>query len=158
MIFLEALKKVNHDLGKEFYLAHGFVTIDAMGNPANDWQIGFYNKKTMVVFTVGEKITREEFSEMFKHPDKEIDPLEFEKIKITFKEAFEKVQKMMETEYSRVRVAKGFVLIQMIEGNPIWNVTLLTNSLSAINIKINAITGEIFKHSLVNIMQDEKSS
>jgi len=101
-----------------------------------DWELNFYSPKKHkhIIF----KETVEEH-EVFQKEEKELEELNLEKVKITFQEAWEKLEK----EAKHHSLSKAIVVLQLLNSQIIWNLTYITNELKFINLKVDAITGEI---------------
>jgi hypothetical protein len=132
----------------ENYLVHLFSMMDA--EHKDDWQVGYYSKKSdkITVFELDNgKITVIPAQEAFKEKNY-IAPLKVDQIKVTREEAMAKVQEIIKENYSAENFAKAIVLLQNLpEYKQLWNITMVTATFNVINVKINAITGELIKHS-----------
>ena len=130
------------------YLVHLFSMMDA--EHKDDWQVGYYSKKsdkiTVLEFN-DKKITVMPAEEAFKEKNY-IAPLNLDQVKITQDQAMDSVQKILKENYSAESLAKIIVLLQNLpEFKQIWNMTVITPTFNVINVKVNAITGEVIKHS-----------
>jgi len=135
---------------KEAYLAHFFCMKDKDVEKGN-WQAGYYSKEQ-------DKITVFETNPVKKLPEEEVfkkedlvKPLIISNVKIEPEEAFEKIDELLKKDYSAEIVTKKIVLLQTLE-KELYNITLITQSLSLINIKIDANTGEFISHEKKSIM------
>lgn len=137
-----------HSKNKEYYLAHAFLMLDEQNK--NTWQIGFYNseKERMVTFLLtGTDVKHTEDQEVLKK-EGTIDKLDPTKVKIHVQEALDTAKKCLTEEYKGQTPLKEFFIIQNTEEHHMYNITYFTQSLSTINIKIDAETGKIIKHNL----------
>ncbi|MBU1202400.1 MAG: PepSY domain-containing protein [Nanoarchaeota archaeon] len=135
---------------KNHYLAHAFTIIDKI---QQNWQIGYYGKETdkVVVFEVGKNISRFPEEEVFKKPEHKVKPLNLKKIKLTLEEALNIAEKLVSEKYSYETINKTIVIVQNLE-TEMYNLTLVTQTLHIINIKIDAHTGTILKEFRQSVM------
>lgn len=130
------------------YLAHLFTMMDAAHK--DDWQLGYYNKETdkVTVFEYNEgKIIMLPAQEAFKEKNY-IAQLKIGEVKISHEEAMKIIDEVLKKNYSAELLIKAIVLLQNLpEYGQIWNITIVTATFNVINVKINATTGEIIKHS-----------
>ncbi len=163
MEYKEAYDKLIEDFKFKQYLKENpnaklshFFTM-AENNIKLDWQIGFYNESTNLVaqFTVNSKeIIPEPLQEPFKKPEDKVGILDLEKVRVTYEEAIEKAKETLQ-EYPKASTNKALILLQSINNVNMWNITYLTMDVSTINIKINAINGEVISHQKQSLIQEE---
>jgi len=139
-----------HEKNKEYFLAHAFVMLDEANK--NCTQIGFYNpeKERMVSFFVTAAVQKTDEQEVLRS-EGTIQPLKPEEVKLTVEEAIKIAEKCFK-EYKEQAI-KHFFIIQNTEGHTMFNITYFTQSLKTVNIKIDASTGKIIKHSVQNLAQ-----
>ncbi|MBN1645343.1 PepSY domain-containing protein [Candidatus Woesearchaeota archaeon] len=133
---------------KDFYLAHIFVMHDEANKGA--FQIGYYNsnKDKMITFIMTpEEIKLTSEQEVMK-AKQTINQLDAEKVKISFETALETAKKCREENYKNELIMKSFFILQELDKIPVFNITYLTHGFKTINIKINATTGEVVKHTI----------
>lgn len=154
MTFEEALKKLFDspefkDWNKDEYLTHGFLG-------EGGWEIGFYNPEKDIVstFEIGEVITKRPDSEAFKDGGT-IAKLEHEKIEINLDEALTVAKGLLEAHYKNPAIMKKIIIIQNLEEKNLYNFTFLTQAFKALNIKIDAQSGKIVSHKIVDIMSKQ---
>lgn len=134
---------------KDAYIAHFFCMHNAA---VDDWQAGYYSKKTdkITVFEL-KPLKRLPEEEVFKKEENLVKPLITSNVKIEPDEAFEIIEEVRAKHYKLEDVTKTILLLQTLE-KEIYNVTLVTKSLNLIHIKIDAETGEIMLHEKKSIM------
>ncbi|MCX6708408.1 MAG: PepSY domain-containing protein [Candidatus Woesearchaeota archaeon] len=139
-----------HEKNKEYYLAHAFVMLDEANK--NCVQVGFYNpeKERMVTFFVSDDVQKTDEQEVLRS-EGTIQPLRPEEVKLTIEEALQIAEKCFK-EYKEIAI-KHFFIIQNTEGHTMFNITYFTQSLKTVNIKIDANSGKIIKHSVQNLAQ-----
>lgn len=145
-----ALFKEWHNANKNCFLAHLFVMLDEPNK--NTIQAGFYNpeKEKMTTFILtGDRVQKTEEQEVLKKEGK-IEKLELGKIKLSVEDALSKAEEVFK-EYKDI-LLKKFFIIQNAEGHTMFNITYLTKTFKTVNIKIDAETGEVFKHSSQKLM------
>lgn len=127
------------------YLSTGFIVIEK--DQDYPWMIGFYNPKTEKIssFVVSEKECYfEKIDEVFKKPEDKVIKLNTDKIKIDVEDLLEIIDNFRKEKYNHESVVKTILIVQNLsEYGNIWNITLVTQSFNAINMKVNAETGEI---------------
>lgn len=136
------------------HLAHLFNMSDDVND--NDWQLGYYCKKIdkITVFDCLEdgKITIMPPQDAFKE-NNYIQPLDMSKVKISRLEAHNTVEDVLKENYRAELANKMIMLLQNLpEYGQIWNCTIITAAFSVINVKINAETGELIKHSKESLL------
>ncbi len=139
-----------HEKNKEYFLAHAFVMLDEANK--NCMQIGFYNpeKERMITFFVADNVQKTDEQEVLKS-EGEIQQLKPEEVKQTVEEALQTAEKCFK-EYKEQAI-KHFFIIQNAEGHTMFNITYFTQSLKTVNVKIDATTGKIIKHSIQALAQ-----
>lgn len=135
-----------------YYLVHLFSMT------GHNIQVGYYNKDEdkVVTFVIGEEITRNPPEESFKESGT-IPQLEFEKVQLDIGEAFEEAKSLQEKEYPKELLDKKMLILQNFEGQPVYNITLITKALNFINIKVSAVDGSVISHKRNSIMDLKKS-
>lgn len=136
-----------HNSNKDAFLAHGFLMLDEANK--DTWQIGFYNPKTerMTTFHVSpDTVKKTEDQEVLKK-EGDIEPLQPEHVKINAEDALQTAKTCFAEHYKGEKDIKHFFILQNTEGHHLYNITYFTQSLKTINIKIDAQTGDIIKHS-----------
>jgi hypothetical protein len=88
--------------------------------------------------------------EIFRKEKSEIKELQLDKVKISLKDA----EGIIEKKYQDEATKKMFILQQT--EFPIWNITYLTTKLDILNVKINAISGEILEEKIESALNLQK--
>src|SRR5574341_2411664 len=142
-----------HKENKEYFLAHAFVMLDEANKGI--WQIGFYNpeKERMITFIVSDKGVQHTEEQEVLRTEAEIQPLKAEEVTHSVEDALKTAKKCLEENYRGETPIKEFFIIQHAEGHSMFNITFFTQSLKTINIKIDAKTGKIFKHSVQSLAE-----
>ncbi len=110
------------------------------------WETAFYNKKTnrMTSFSASPVAIIEKNAEVFKQEETEVEELEIDRLFVTFEDAQAIVDKMLGELIAGEHVTKEIVILQKIKHN-MWNVICITDKITLINIKIDAVTGKILQ-------------
>ena len=151
-IFSE-FNKVNPD----HYLVHAFATIKGI-DTLGPLEFGYYGKDhdKITVFKT-EPLAAMPPEEIFKE-DGIVEQLDLLDIQIGFSDAARIVKKLYNMSYSHHPVMQSFCVLQHNTSYdaPLWNITVVFGTLHMLNVKINAISGEILLHDLQNIMSISK--
>jgi len=137
------------------YLSHFFCPISAHCELKSEWEVGYYDadSEKMTVFAYGENVTvKENEDDVFKKPEQRVEELEIGSVKITFDKAVDVFATNVEELFPKAGRGDGFVILQTLEGKPLWNFTFITRELRFINIKIHAGTGEIDSHLSMDLI------
>jgi hypothetical protein len=125
-----------------YFLSHACLIQEPNNTPS--WEFGFFNKETdkVTVFETTPFKQRQE-DEVLKKDDSMLKPLELSNLTVSFDEAMQIADKFL-IEKGVMTAAKKIIILQTEEVMQ-WNMTIMTQTFNLINIKINAVTGEIFK-------------
>jgi len=136
---------------KDYYLVHCFVMFE--NEKRGEWQAGYYSRKTdkVVVFTAGEEVTKSPEEEVFKKGGV-VEPLDASLVKVSLDEALSKAEGVREEKHSAEKVTKRIVILQTIDGEPTWNITLVTHAFSLINVRVHAGSGEVLHTSSSSVL------
>ncbi|MBI5390057.1 hypothetical protein HZB02_01070 [Candidatus Woesearchaeota archaeon] len=144
--------KKQHDAA---YLVHCFKLIDDANQ--NEWQIGYFSPRTKKIstFVLGSSITRNPDAEPLNQHGK-IKQLDLKKVSISLEKALLVVQQLQKTSYANEPPLKIICLLQHIDLGQVWNMTYFTRSFKALNMKVDAASGEVKEHSLASLFTMEK--
>ena len=137
-----------------YYIVHAFSLVEDQYKI--DWQIGYYSKDTDKIIIIEYKndctITIKPEEDVFKEKH-DIERLDIKKVNINYDEVMMTANKVLREDYKIEEISKTILLLQNIEEfGQIWNITLTTAYFNVINIKIDAATGEVLKHSKESLM------
>lgn len=143
-------KKENPDT----YLSYGFL----MPSSSKDWKIGYYHKKENKItsFNVGEMITTEPESEIFKKDETEVNKIDLKKIEFDVDKALEIAKKFQEENYKNDVPNKTIIILQNLKIGQIWNITYITLTLKSLNIKLDTEKGEVLEHKSTSLFEFKK--
>jgi hypothetical protein len=147
----EEFQKFKKD-NPEFYLAHCFTMLDEKERKY-EWELGYYSPKKdkLVVFETVPHIRLRAEEDAFTR-DNIINELDMKKVKLSLARALEVCDELVKKKYSAHAITKRIIILQNIE-KPIYNITLVMRSFSVLNIKIDALTGDVVSHNLQNLME-----
>jgi len=145
------------DWKREFpdtYLSSAFVTFTKEMN--NDWQINYYDKKTdkTTTFTIlNEEVSSIATDETFRKPGTVIEKLNVENVKFNLADVLTKIDTFIKNEYPQEYITKKLIVLQVVpEFGQVWNITCISMTMKALNIKVDTLTGEITHHKLTNLL------
>lgn len=132
-----------------FVLAHAYY--EKEHDKEKPWEIGFYNKKRdrMVVFETN-PIKRLPEQEIFKK-GKLVKTLNLDLVDVSFEEAMMMTENIRREKYSSSNISKYLVILQNLD-KQVWNITLISTSFDLINIRIDAVNGDIIGESKSSIL------
>lgn len=137
------------------YLSYGFVMLPEDGI----WRIGYYHPDNNEVtsFVVSDEIAEEPNDEAFNKPDSTVRELKLENIKIPIETALNTAENLRKEKYKKEVPLKSVVIIQNHEelGN-IWNITYISQSFKALNIKVDANAGNVLFDELIELFEWQK--
>jgi len=132
-----------------YYLSSCF----SMGkkNEQQSWQFHYYNKPNdkIVAFDMGKKINIQPESKVFKKKEDIVEPLQLNKVKIDLKQALEKIYAL--EKYKDNDFTQEIRLLQQVK-QPVWNISLLTDTYLILNVKLSAISGKIIHESFESLL------
>jgi len=140
---------------KKAFLSYGFVIIPDQ----NCWKAGFYHpeKDLITSFIIDDKITIEHEEEVFKPEKMHVNKLNLKEIKTNYKNALKTAENLQKQKYKNENPKKIILILQNLEKHgTIWNITYITETISTLNIKIDAKTGKTKEHKLVRLFEFRK--
>ena len=142
-----------HTENPEAFLAHAFVMLDDENK--DTWQIGFYTISTqkMVTFVVSPSGIQHTPEQEVLKTEGEIQKFEPQQVTVSVEDALKIAEECKEKNYSAEKPFKQFFIIQTIEGKAAFNITFLSQSFKTVNIKIDAGSGNIIKHSVQSLAE-----
>ena len=138
------------------YLTHFFAQIDGEFTLLSPWEIGFFNPATnkMTIFMQENTIwIIKPEDDVFKKEADHVEELHVEAVK----GGLEKVKPLFLEHLPQFFPAEvfgnGFIILQMWPKKAVWNATLITKTVKFANLKIDAETGEVSDHQMVDLVQ-----
>lgn len=149
-----------HQQHPDCYLVHFFTQTES-GKDPHRWEIGYYNPKNdkITTFVLDRDIQLRAEDDVFKDKHAPLEKLEIESVHKEYAEARRIAQELQQTNYTKQIALAGITILQRLEGQTLWNLTLVTNAFNAINIRIDAASGQVVSHQLTSFfdMQPKKS-
>lgn len=148
----EDYKKENPDA----YFTAGFVMMDE--NDKGKWQIDFYSPKKHKItsFVIDKKVQVMPSEQIFQKEVKKIEKLDIDKVKVTLNVAFDKINEILQKKFPHEVPSKKIVIIQMLDGKEIWNISYITTTFNLINVKIDAKNGKVLEAKLDTLLDLRK--
>lgn len=137
-----------HTLVQEIGTVNGAYLVSCFLNN-KEWRIDYYSPKEHKILTYFKQNGKLEQmkDEIFQKEEKPLQELHLEKVKIHYLEALDKVT---------VSPDKVIIILQVIHGLTVWNITVLTSEFKIYNLKVNAENGETISEEEDNIMNYKK--
>lgn len=139
---------------KQCFLAHAFVM--HVGD-AQEWQIGYFceDEDRMLSFAIGDTIDMLPPAEVLKSDVgiKELDP---KLVKISPADALAAAEKTRKQHYPASLPMRTFYIIQHLENATVYNITFITRDFATVNIRIDATSGKVVKHSSAQLVAFDK--
>ena len=138
------------------YLTHFFAQIDGMFTQLSPWEIGFFNlttnKITIFIQENNAWIIKPE-DDVFKKEADHVEELRLEQVKLWLDEAKGLFLEQLPQLFPAEAFGNGFIILQMWPKKAVWNATLITRTVKFANLKIDAETGKVSDHQLVDLVQ-----
>lgn len=136
------------DKNKDAYLSSVFLLKDQ--KISSGWQFDYYlpKKKKMTTFTVDKTIKFTKDQKIFTTAEK-IDEIDLKDVKFSFDE----VVKLVMPKYKDKKFVKEIVIIQSLNSQLLWNISLVTSEFNLINIKVDSIHGKIIEETSSSLLQ-----
>ncbi len=148
---------IKTEMYKEFikqnndYILSSVFIVAEKGNFLDE-QIGFYSLSVDKV--VSFDLLKHKMSEPENAMKKsgKIPTFKIEEIGVDINEVLKICKILTDKEYSQHGLTKHICILQVLKGILTWNITVVTNTLHMINIRVNAVNSEILNHSAQSIM------
>jgi len=152
---LELIKKLkDSEEFKKFKNNHPKCFLCNVVSINNNKQLDYYcpDNEKMTSFLMQDKIQINPNSDILKTNSK-IKELNINKIKIEELKAKEIINSLIKDKYPNEIKKQEIIILQNIEAQPTWNITIITTSFNVLNVKIDAITGNIKSENLESILK-----
>ena len=144
-VIKEYSKIINSEEFKEFKKENSDAILANVFLDKNGWQFNYLCNNKMISFYLEDELIKTEESEVYEK-QKDLEELKIEELKIDLEKAEEIIKKVSDEE-----ATKKIIILQQKEV-PIWNITYITSSLNVVNLRVNAISGEVLEQKSENIM------
>lgn len=138
------------------FLTHLFCQLNSDLKIVSNWEIGYFNPATdkITVFVVNDKVEIKPEDKVFKKPESEIENLELNRVKISFEQTVEIFKKGFAQHFPKAERSGGFLILQTIDRNILWNFTFVDKRLKFLNLKINAESGRLEDYREIELVQN----
>ena len=135
----------------DYTLAHGFVQLDANEKPSKPWHIGFYSPKKddLAIFTSPDFALS--FDKAFKDGGK-INELKVLPGFQPTQEVLAGVKDHLQKNYPVEKPFTYLIILQMIDGNPRYNITIVTQAFKMLNFQVDPLTATIVQEKVQSVM------
>ena len=143
------------DAHQNAYLAHFLTQLGPQFEPAT-WSIGFYDPASdrITTFIMNEPIAIIPDEEVFKK-EKSVGELQLSSVTLTPAQAVAAAHHVQQQKYPQHPPTKGLAILQQLDA-AVWNITFITASFAALNIKLNASTGAVESDSVSTFFDLQK--
>ena len=123
------------------------MQIDANFNSMGQWDIGYFdtNSKKVSVFTLNDAGNFEikATDDVFASNANKVEELKLTAKTLDFPLIIPHSLKVIQQEYKNLEnfLGNGFVILQTLEGQTVWNISFITKQLTFLNLKMDAETG-----------------
>ena len=129
------------------YLAHLFCMIEG---DERTWQVGYAHDGLITVFVLGDGIEALPADKPFGGPGSTVPRLDRAQVKLGLDAALGAAAALQEKKYPANRPFKTIVILQIIDGRVVYNITYVTASFKTLNIRVAADDGRIVSDQLVS--------
>jgi len=135
----------------DYFLVHCFAMV-VEGEKEYAWELGYYSEKTdkLVVFETKPEIKMRPEEDAFKK-EGTIKKLELSKVKTSVAKVLKACDELVQKKYPGKSITKRIIILQNLD-KQIYNLTLVTLSFDILNIRVDAVTGEVLSDNIQNIM------
>jgi len=137
-----------------YYLVHVFRIVD--NDIPSNWQIGYYSKDSdkIVVFEYNNGLVMMHSPEDALKQEEYIQRLDVAGLALSHDNIIDIINEFYRENYKNDLLSKSIYLLQNLPlHGQVWNVTIITHNYSVINIKVDAVSGNVVKHEKHNLMQ-----
>jgi hypothetical protein len=141
------------------YLSHFFSSISSNFELKSNWEIGYYNQETkkISIFIPSESsfILKQE-DDVFKKETTEVEKLNLDTIDTKFDDVSQDCKSKIKILFPSEIIGDGFIVLQTFNQQTQWNFTFVTKTLKFANVKINANSGKVDSHQLIEAVKQDK--
>ena len=121
-----------------------------------EWEVGYYSKdadKITVFVSSANGFEIKPADDVFKKPDENVEALKLVDVKVSFSDAQIKAKEQYAALFPSESIGDGFVVLQSFKGKILWNFSSISKTLKFLNVKIDAISGELASHQTISLVQ-----
>jgi hypothetical protein len=136
------------------FLSHFFAALQPNLELKDAWELGYFDPQNekMTVFVANNGFEIKPEDSVFSKDKPQVEELDLSKLHLDFQQA-KNVYSENKQLFSTQQLGGGFVVLQVLAQQPVWNFTFISKSLQFCNLKIDAITGKLISHEIVNVVQ-----
>lgn len=119
------------------------------------WQVGFFKAKLMTTFTLDEQLAIDEDQEIYETGSPLLE-LDLSAVKISFEKAVSLAEKRA-SEHPPFITGQAIVILQMVDGEAVWNITLVSEQYTFLNVKFDVSSGEVVNEEFAPLFSMAKT-
>ena len=141
----EAFKAFRHQ-HPEAFLAHSLVLFDG---PSQQWHLGYFDqsKESMMTFIMCDGVIDAVEDKEILRTAHAIMALDAASVKLSSEDALKVARDVAAQHYPHEQIVKTFFVVQVIESQPVFNITFFTRAFSTINVHLSTTDGTVGTHS-----------
>ncbi len=139
-------------------LSHFFLPLTADGQAKGNWEVGYYNPETekITVFaSTGNSFSIKPEDQVFSKETPKIDVLDISKVTVSFMDALDVYKQQKAEAFASQQLGDGFVVLQVIEGTPLWNFTFISKTLQFCNLRISTTEKVVVSSQVVDVVSKD---
>lgn len=146
----ESYKKDN----PECYLASAFIITQPKKIDEAELEIDFYSPKSnkMEGFLMKNDIVKKPEDKVFQKKKEAVKELDIDKVKTDLDKAVETAEALRADKHPGDLPSKYIIVLQNIDGKEVWNITMLSDTLKLINIRLSAENLELISEKMENLL------
>ncbi len=155
---MEALTLVNQleqtRIFKEWLTTHQQHLLAHLFFETDNTQVGYgdLSTQTITTFILGDPIKIIPDQEVIA-TEHGIEALDLSSVQLSSADAEEKAQEVIQEKYNNETITRTFVILQQLQGTPLYNITFFTKSFKTILVHVSAQDGSIMHESLASLAE-----
>lgn len=154
MADLESRKGFNEWQGAHPGHRLAFLFTDHKQGSGPLWQVGFFKDERMTTFTLGEKLSVAEDQEVYQ-TGSPLAELDLSGVKIGFGQAMSLAERQA-SQHPPFVAGQVIAILQAIDGKAVWNITMVSEQYTFLNLKLDASSGGIVKEEFAPLFSMAK--
>ena len=139
------------------FLSHLFCSVSSDFKAKSNWEVGFFDEgsEKITVFTplANSSFEIKPADDVFKKPTEKVEKLDLECVKTNLDDAVDKFREKLPEYFPKELLGDGFLVLQTINEDTVWNFSFITKSLKFVNIKISSKDVSVVSHDVIELMQ-----
>ncbi len=148
------------------FLSHFFCPVSADFKAKANWEIGYFEPEKIepekspgkiTIFTALENcgFDIKPADDVFKKPNENVEKLEMNKVRTKVDDAVISFQEKLKKFFPSEQIGDGFIILQTIKDETIWNFSFISRTLKFLNIKFNTENNECASHDAIELVQKQ---